>query len=235
MVQIIDKSVLSSYTFTYDGKEARGSCNYEQKPLGQPNNQIPKHLCTCLQGAFLFQVQPIKIVLAKGVKLMDSSMIGKIEKAMFYAHEPERVTFEDFVAEVQGDHKQHNVTYDQGSWTCDCKFYQCYGVCSHIMALERILSGSVKTAEAHYIMDSNIIRKIEKAIIYAHERERITFASFRATIQGDHKKHEIGYNRGVWTCDCGYFFSRGVCSHVMALERMLIDSVKTAEAIPVPA
>ena len=166
---------------------------------------------------------------------MDSSMIGKIEKSIFYAHEPERISFEKFEATVQGDHKTHRVSYTQGNWDCDCDFFNYHGVCSHIMALERMLTSSVKTAEAAYVMDSGIISKIEKAIIYAHERERISFRNFQAIFKGDHKEHEISYSRGTWNCTCTYFHSRGVCSHIMALERILMESVQTAEAVPLPA
>ena len=166
---------------------------------------------------------------------MDSSMIGKIEKAMFYAQEPERIQFDKFTAVVQGTHRLHTVNYDNGQWTCGCKFYSQHKVCSHIMAIERILAGCVTPADVSYGMNSSIIGKIEKAIFYAQERERITFESFEASVQGDHKQHNVTYNEGVWTCDCSYFHSRGVCSHVMAMERLLMDSVVTAEAIPLPA
>ena len=79
---------------------------------------------------------------------MDSGMIGKIEKAMLYAQEPERITFESFKVTFNGDHKQHEITYDNGRWECDCNFFQVRGVCSHVMTLERLLIGSVKPAEA---------------------------------------------------------------------------------------
>lgn len=79
---------------------------------------------------------------------MDSSMIGKIEKAILYAHEPERITFNRFEVAFNGDHKAHKITYDQGTWTCDCHFFENRGVCSHVMTLERILVGSVEPAEA---------------------------------------------------------------------------------------
>lgn len=75
-------------------------------------------------------------------------MIGKIEKAMLYAQEPERITFESFKVTFNGDHKQHEITYDNGRWECDCNFFQVRGVCSHVMTLERLLIGSVKPAEA---------------------------------------------------------------------------------------
>jgi hypothetical protein len=84
----------------------------------------------------------------KEVLLMDSGMIGKIEKAMLYAQEPDRITFEKFEVSFRGDHKPHKITYDNGKWTCDCKFFEARGVCSHVMTLERLLAGSVKPAEA---------------------------------------------------------------------------------------
>ena len=79
---------------------------------------------------------------------MDSGMIGKIEKAMLYAQEPERITFETFEVSFMGDHKPHKITYDHGQWSCDCHFFEARGVCSHVMTLERLLVGSVKPAEA---------------------------------------------------------------------------------------
>jgi len=84
-------------------------------------------------------------------------------------------------------------------------------------------------------MDSGMIGKIEKAILYAQEPERITFDKFRVTFEGDHKEHTISYNRGKWSCDCKFFETRGVCSHVMTLERVLVGSVMPAETIPMPA
>jgi len=84
-------------------------------------------------------------------------------------------------------------------------------------------------------MDSGMIGKIEKAILYSQEPERITFKNFAVTFQGDHTQHNISYNSGQWECDCKFFESRGVCSHVMTLERILIGSVRPAEALPMPA
>jgi hypothetical protein len=79
---------------------------------------------------------------------MDSGMIGKIEKAIHYSEEPERITFERFEVTFDGNHKPHKITYDQGHWHCDCNFFQARGVCSHTMTLERVLIGSVEPAEA---------------------------------------------------------------------------------------
>jgi hypothetical protein len=78
---------------------------------------------------------------------MDSGMIGKIEKAKRYAEEPERIRFEQFQLKFQGTNGPHTVTYDRGTWHCTCRFFATRGVCSHSMAMERIL-GVMLTAEA---------------------------------------------------------------------------------------
>jgi len=78
---------------------------------------------------------------------MDSSMIGKIEKAMRYAQEPDRINFVQFKLHFNGDHSSHLVTYNQGEWTCDCGFFSTRGVCCHVMTLERVLTGMVVPAQ----------------------------------------------------------------------------------------
>lgn len=71
-------------------------------------------------------------------------------------------------------------------------------------------------------MDYALIGKIEKAKIYASEPERIQFNAFSVQLSGDNGTvHEVAYNAGQWTCDCGFFQTRGYCSHTMAMERVL--------------
>jgi hypothetical protein len=70
---------------------------------------------------------------------MDSGMIGKIQKAKFYAEEPERIRFEQFRVTLEGTNSQHMVVYEQGTWHCTCNFFASRGVCSHTMAMERLL------------------------------------------------------------------------------------------------
>ena len=70
-------------------------------------------------------------------------------------------------------------------------------------------------------MDSSIIGKIDKARRYAEEKERVTITSLKATFQGNHNTHEMDFDRGVWRCGCHFFATRGVCSHSMALQRIL--------------
>ena len=70
-------------------------------------------------------------------------------------------------------------------------------------------------------MDSAMISKIEKAMRYAQERDRIVFNQFAVTIAGDHSPHAVSYNKGLWSCDCDFFARRGVCCHTMTMERVL--------------
>ena len=74
---------------------------------------------------------------------MDSGMIGKIQKAKLYAEEPERICFEQFRVTFQGSNARHTVDYDQGAWRCTCNFFAGRGVCSHTMAMERLLGVSL--------------------------------------------------------------------------------------------
>jgi hypothetical protein len=60
-------------------------------------------------------------------------MIGKIQKARQYAEEPERVTFESFTVSFEGNHDRYTITYDKG-----------HSVCSHTMAMERLLGPMLK-------------------------------------------------------------------------------------------
>lgn len=84
------------------------------------------------------------------------------------------------------------------------------------------------------MMDHGMISKIEKAKIYAQEgSDRIDFQSLRASVKGDNNdQHIVEYNNGEWKCDCGFFNNRHVCSHTMAIERILSNMVELGEAVP---
>ena len=72
---------------------------------------------------------------------MDYGMIGKIEKAKLYAEERQRFIFEEFAVRFDGDNNGHTVSLAKGVWDCDCEFFAIRDVCSHTMALERLLNG----------------------------------------------------------------------------------------------
>lgn len=77
-------------------------------------------------------------------------------------------------------------------------------------------------------MDYGMIGKIEKAKRYAEERGRIRFEEFRATFEGQNNPHSVSFRDNQWVCDCDFFISRGVCSHTMALERVLDGMIPSA-------
>ncbi len=70
---------------------------------------------------------------------MQSSLIGKIEKAKLYAQEKNRVTFSDFSVKFRGENDVYDITLHEGKWHCSCGFFSSWGTCSHTMAMERIL------------------------------------------------------------------------------------------------
>ncbi|MFM9108739.1 MAG: hypothetical protein ACKOWF_18795 [Chloroflexota bacterium] len=73
---------------------------------------------------------------------MNSSMIGKIEKAHRYAMEPERVTISQLSAKFRGGHDDYTVSLDSGHWSCSCHTFETHvvGTCAHIMALQQMLA-----------------------------------------------------------------------------------------------
>ena len=72
---------------------------------------------------------------------MNSNLISKVEKARTYAEDKGRVRLERFGASFRGNHNSHNVSYDKGAWQCDCPSFELRSLCSHTMAMERILNG----------------------------------------------------------------------------------------------
>jgi len=72
-------------------------------------------------------------------------------------------------------------------------------------------------------MQSSLIGKIEKAKRYAQETERVTFSELSVKFRGEHDNYHTGYKDGKWDCSCPFFFNWGLCSHTMALQRILGD------------
>ena len=71
---------------------------------------------------------------------MQSSLIGKIEKARHYAQETDRITFTEFSVKFRGEHDIYTTSLKDGKWSCSCSFFSTWKTCSHTMALEKILS-----------------------------------------------------------------------------------------------
>lgn len=70
---------------------------------------------------------------------MQSSLIGKVEKARRYAQETERVTFSELSVKFRGENNDYDTSYKDGQWHCSCHFFSNWGLCSHTMALQKIL------------------------------------------------------------------------------------------------
>ena len=71
---------------------------------------------------------------------MQSSLIGKIEKAKRYAQEKDRITFSGLSVGFRGENDCHTTEYGDGEWHCSCNFFSSWGRCCHTMALEKILN-----------------------------------------------------------------------------------------------
>ncbi|MBI4188518.1 MAG: hypothetical protein HY529_04840 [Chloroflexi bacterium] len=71
---------------------------------------------------------------------MQSSLIGKIEKAKRYAQEKDRVTFSSLSVKFRGENDDYSVGYEDGQWHCSCHFFSNWGLCSHTMAMGTILN-----------------------------------------------------------------------------------------------
>lgn len=70
---------------------------------------------------------------------MDSAMIAKISKAREYANEPERMALTGLSVVFNGRHQTYAVALRDGKWQCECDFFGQRGVCSHTMAVEKVL------------------------------------------------------------------------------------------------
>lgn len=70
---------------------------------------------------------------------MQSSLIGKIEKAKRYAQETDRITFSEFSVKFRGENDTYETGFTNGKWHCSCNFFQTWTVCSHTMALQKVL------------------------------------------------------------------------------------------------
>jgi len=89
---------------------------------------------------------------------MNSSMIGKIEKAQRYAREPERVTVRQLSTTFHGGHDDYVVSLDGDRWTCNCHTFETHmiGTCSHIMAIQQML-GPMLDQDARYAHEEVVL------------------------------------------------------------------------------
>ena len=81
-------------------------------------------------------------------------------------------------------------------------------------------------------MDSAYISKVQKARIYAEEKDRVTINDLAATFRGNHNTYTVSYHEGTWGCTCAFFATRNFCSHSMAMDRMLEEMLPRATPVP---
>ncbi len=88
---------------------------------------------------------------------MNSSIIGKIEKAHRYAREPERVRVQNLEASFRGGHDDYTVRLTDGRWACSCHTFASHavGTCSHVMAMQQLL-GVMLSDDARYDRDTEL-------------------------------------------------------------------------------
>ena len=86
---------------------------------------------------------------------MNSSVIGKIEKAKRYARERDRMRVTGLSVDFHGENDDHKVSLDGDHWHCTCDFFAGYGACAHTMALERVLENMLP-ASATSLMGQHV-------------------------------------------------------------------------------
>lgn len=75
------------------------------------------------------------------------AIASRIIKARQYAAErDDRLLVNSLQVKFHGEHSDHSVSYDQGSWHCDCEEFQRRSICAHVMAMEEILGEAVQPA-----------------------------------------------------------------------------------------
>lgn len=165
---------------------------------------------------------------------MDYGMIGKIEKAKRYASERSRIGFTGLAVDFTGEHGTYEVLLNAEGWHSNSPAFMAHGIDVHIMALERLLDGMLKRDLLPYSPGQNVVSDVEKARMYARERERIHFNTFEVTFHGENSEHHLTYNRGQWDCNCDFFRSRGWCSHTKAMEIVLEGMVTPVAPVAAP-
>jgi hypothetical protein len=90
---------------------------------------------------------------------MQSSLIGKIEKAKRYAQETDRITFRELSVKFRGENSDYEVSLKDGKWRCTCSFFSKWGLCSHTMALEKILVNMLPPEARTAQMDAAVLKE----------------------------------------------------------------------------
>lgn len=68
---------------------------------------------------------------------------GTITWEQYQRQRAERFTFSEFSVQFRGEHDNYTTGYKDGKWHCSCHFFSAWGLCSHTMALQKILSNTL--------------------------------------------------------------------------------------------
>ena len=89
---------------------------------------------------------------------MQSSLIGKIEKAKRYAQEKDRVTLKELTVKFRGENSDYDINFRDGKWRCTCSFFSKWGLCSHTMAMEKILENMLPPEARTAHLDAAVLK-----------------------------------------------------------------------------
>lgn len=153
-------------------------------------------------------------------------MINKIQKAREYAEQPERVTFHTLTVEFRGDNSTYQLSLSPDGWSCSCPGFRKFGICPHVMAVEKLFKPMLKRSPIPYAPGQNIVSDVKKAKRYSEEMDRIRILAFSASVQGDNHEQDVTYDNGLWESTAHYFQLHGICSYTMTLERILKGMVQ---------
>jgi len=64
----------------------------------------------------------------------------KRQKAERYAKEPLRFRLDSLAVTMQSEHDDRLITFGNGTWSCSCDFFAAHRTCSHLMAIDILLS-----------------------------------------------------------------------------------------------
>ena len=155
---------------------------------------------------------------------MHSDLIGKIEKARYYAQEPERFAINGLKAPFRGGNNDHIFKLANEHWKCDCSAFHLHHICAHVMGMQRLmtvmLSEEARNGETT-LMHSDLIGMVEKSRHYAHEPERVSINELEGQFHGSNNDHKLHCKDSTWHCDCTSFRLYNTCAHVMALQKIL--------------
>lgn len=69
---------------------------------------------------------------------------------------------------------------------------------------------------------TQLFKKIDKAKGYSTELERWTFVDpAHASLKSEHGTRQLEFRDNTWHCECGFFNTHAICSHVIAVEEVV--------------